>query len=111
MGHKDITTVQRRSILWSAGPKYVTFKIEGYVPITQGTVCKFLSTPCPQGATRATQCMRGAFISQGHTQVAVYPCFRSSRAGKRYFLFSHAWFQQTILSLYLQLNWSCSPVE
>ena len=73
MGHRETTELPQRSISWSAGPGYVTFKIGGHVPITPGTICKFISTPCPQGATRATQCMWGAFISQGHIQVALVP--------------------------------------
>ena len=57
MCHREITTVPQRSISWSAGPGYVTFKTGGHVPITQGTICKFLSTSWPQGATRAIQLM------------------------------------------------------
>ena len=49
MGHKEITKVPRRSISWSAGPGYVTFKTGDHVPITEGTICKFLPTTCPQG--------------------------------------------------------------
>ena len=62
MGYKDITKVPWRSISWSAGPGYVTRNVGGHVPITQGTICKFLSTPCPQGATRATQHMWGLLL-------------------------------------------------
>ena len=111
IGHREITKVPQRSISWSAGPGYVTFKIGGQVPIIWGTICKFLSTPWPQGATRATQHMWEALISQGHVQVAVCPPPRPSGAGRRIFPFSRVWFQQSILSLDLQLNWTCSLVE
>ena len=60
MAYKDTTKVPQRIILWFTGPGYVTFKIGGHASVTQGTICKFFSTLCPQGATRATQCTLGA---------------------------------------------------
>ena len=83
--HWEITKVPGRSIAWTASPGHVTFKAGGNVPVTHGNLCKFLSTPWPQGATRATKHICGAFSSQGHIQVAVCPCSRLSGAGKRIF--------------------------
>ena len=71
MGHGGITKEPQSSVSWSAGSEYVTHNHEGHVPITQGTTFKFLSTSCPQGASRTNQHMWGYFISLGRVQVAI----------------------------------------
>ena len=107
MGHREITKGPRRSIAWSAGPGYVIFKIGGYVPITQGTICNFLSTPWPQGATRATQHVRSFYFPRPHPSGCL-TSLQALRSGQENIsLSSHARFQQNTLGLYLQLNWSC----
>ena len=41
MGHKDITKVPQRSILWSAGSGYVTLKTRGHVQSPRALLASF----------------------------------------------------------------------
>ena len=64
MGHKDITKVPQRSILWFSGCGYVTFKSAGHAPITQGTICKFLPPLVPKGQQKPPNTCEGLLFPQ-----------------------------------------------
>ena len=109
MGHREIMEVPRRSISWSAGSGYITFKIGGHAPITQSTIFKFLSIP--KGNKTHPVHVGGFYFPRPHPSGCL-PSIQALKGRQEHIpLFSHAWFQQITLSLYLQLNWRSSPVE
>ena len=110
MAYKDTTKVPQRIILWFTGPGYVTFKIGGHASVTQGTLCKFLSNPS-SGVKSHPIPERGFYFPRPHPSGCLLLLQALRCRQENISLFSQAWFQQGIISLSLQLSWSCSLVE
>ena len=121
MGHKDITKVPQRSILWSAGPGYVTCKTGSHVQSPRALFASFSPPFVPKGQQEPPnahwvhpmhpKALGGFYFPRPHPNGCL-PLLQALQSRQENIpLFIHAWFQQGILTLYQQLNWSCSPVE